>query len=471
MFLKRFYDEKLAQASYLVGCPQTGEALVVDPNRAVARYVEAARGQGLRVTHVTETHIHADFVSGALELARRAGARLYLSGAGDADWQYRYAGEAGADLLYDGSCFSVGGLELEAMHTPGHTPENLTFLVTDTAATRDPMGAFTGDFLFVGDVGRPDLLEKAAQAQGTMTACARHLFASLQRFRGLPDYLQIWPGHGAGSACGKSLGAVPQSTLGYEKLVNWAFAIEDEEEFVRAVLDGQPDPPKYFAMMKTINREGPPALESAGPMRRLPADRLAPALAEAAVVIDVRPALDFAGGAVSGTINIPWSKSFTTYAGTVLPYDRDLYLITSDDGGPSPEEIGRELSGIGLDRVGGYFGVDALERNAKGAPPLETMASLDAAELERRSGTVSLIDVRSAGEFTGGHLPGALNIPLGSLSERLREIPHDRPAVVHCQSGSRATIAASVLKASGFSDVRVFRGGFAEWKGSGRAVE
>ena len=264
MFLKRFYDERLAQASYLVGCQRTGEALVVDPNRSVAHYMEAARREGLRVTHVTETHIHADFVSGALDLARRAGARLYLSGAGDPDWQYRFAAEAGADLLSDGSRFTVGELELEAMHTPGHTPEHLTFLVTDTALAQDPMGAFTGDFVFVGDVGRPDLLEKAAQVQGTMAACARQLFGSLQRFRGLPDYLQIWPGHGAGSACGKALGAVPQSTLGYEKLVNWAFGIDDEEEFVRAVLDGQPDPPKYFAMMKAINRDGRRRFNPAG---------------------------------------------------------------------------------------------------------------------------------------------------------------------------------------------------------------
>lgn len=468
MFLRRLYDERLAQASYLLGCQRTGEALIVDPNRHVDRYIEAARQEGLRVTHVTETHIHADFVSGARELARRTGARLYLSGAGDSGWQYGYAGEAGAELLHDGSRLRTGGLELLAMHTPGHTPEHLTFLVTDTVTAPDPMGALTGDFLFVGDVGRPDLLEKAAKARGTMETCARQLFASLQRFRALPDYLQIWPGHGAGSACGKSLGAVPQSTLGYEKLANWAFGIEEEEEFVRAVLEGQPDPPRYFAMMKTINRDGPPLLDTASHQEQLPADRLARVLADGAMVVDTRAARDFAQGAVRGTVNIPWNRSFTTWAGSVLPYDRDLYLIAGD---AAAGEIARELAGIGMDRLGGYFDAEVVQERGKGAPPLERIPTVDAAELERANGTVSLVDVRSAGEFSGGHLPGALNIPLGSLAERLREIPGGRPVVVHCQSGARAAIAASVLKASGFPDVRIFGGGFAEWQRSGRTVE
>lgn len=223
MLLRRFYDAPLAQASYLVGCQATGEALVVDPNRDVAHYLAAAHEEGVRITHVTETHIHADFVSGARELVAHTGARLLLSGEGGPDWQYRYAAADGATLLHDGDTFTVGNLKFEVVHTPGHTPEHLTFIVTDTPATDRPMGAFTGDFLFVGDVGRPDLLERAAKVAGTMESAARTLFRSLQRFASRPDYLQIWPGHGAGSACGKALGAVPQSTLGYERVVNWAF--------------------------------------------------------------------------------------------------------------------------------------------------------------------------------------------------------------------------------------------------------
>src|SRR5688572_13755898 len=256
MFLQRFYDDQLAQASYLVGCSATGESLVVDPSRDVAQYIDAAAREGLRVTHVTETHIHADFVSGARELASRTGAQLLLSDEGDAEWKYRYAEDSRARLLYDGDSFHVGNIELEAMHTPGHTPEHLSFLVTDHPAGAGPWGILTGDFVFVGDVGRPDLLERAAGYAGTMEAGARELQRSLERFRTLPDHLQVWPGHGAGSACGKSLGALASSTVGYERLANWGLAITNEEEFVRMVLAGQPEPPRYFAEMKRINKEG-----------------------------------------------------------------------------------------------------------------------------------------------------------------------------------------------------------------------
>ena len=214
MFFKRFYDTKLAQASYLIGCQQTGEALVVDPNRDVEQYVTAADAEGLRVTHVTETHIHADFVSGARELAARTGARLLLSDEGDAEWKYAYAAGAKARLLKDGDSFMVGNVRIEALHTPGHTPEHLSFLVTDMPAAAGPWGILTGDFVFVGDVGRPDLLERAAGYVGTMEAAAHTLFHSLERFRALTDHVQVWPGHGAGSACGKSLGAIASSTVG-----------------------------------------------------------------------------------------------------------------------------------------------------------------------------------------------------------------------------------------------------------------
>lgn len=256
MLLRYLYDTNLAQASYLVGCQRTGEALVVDPNRETARYLEVAEREGLRITAVTETHIHADFLSGARQLAARAGARLLLSDEGGPDWLYGFEHEG----LRDGGTFMVGNVRIQVMHTPGHTPEHLAFLLTDTANADEPMGLFTGDFLFVGDIGRPDLLETAAGVAATKEPSARTLFRSLQKVRGLPDWLQVWPGHGAGSACGKALGAVPSTTLGYELRFNWAFGIEDENEFVRQVLKGQPEPPRYFAEMKRINRDGPPIL-------------------------------------------------------------------------------------------------------------------------------------------------------------------------------------------------------------------
>ena len=472
MFFRHFYDHQLAQASYLVGCPASGEALVVDPNRNIEQYLRVAEAEGLRVTHVTETHIHADFVSGARELAHRAGARLHLSGTGGPDWCYAYAADAGAALLGDGSTFRVGHVEIAVLHTPGHTPEHLSFLVTDTATADQPMGALTGDFLFVGDVGRPDLLERAAQVAGTMETSARQLFHSLQRFRRLPDFLQIWPGHGAGSACGKSLGAVPQSTLGYEKRFNWAFAVEDEDEFVRAVLAGQPDPPRYFGQMKRINRDGPRLLGEIRPVL-FPVDRLAMVLQAGAVVVDTRPAREFALGAVPGTINIPLNRAFTTWSGSLLPYDVELYLLLDDRRESTVDSVVRQLAGIGLDRVVGYFGTEAMEawRASRGA--LQTIPQIDATEVRAGApdGRLALLDVRSPAEWAAGHLPGSSNIPVADLERRLAEIPRDRPLAVHCHSGSRAAIAASLLRARGLADVRVFSGGFAEWTMAGYPVD
>ena len=227
-----FYDEKLAQASYLVGCVATGEALVVDPARNVTPYLREAEKEGLRITHVTETHIHADFVSGSRELAAATGATIYLSDMGDADWKYAYADDPSVILVRDGDSWKVGNIKVEVLHTPGHTPEHIAFMITDTAGADRPMGVFTGDFLFVGDVGRPDLLEEAAGYKGTKEVGARQQFQTVERFKALPDYLQIWPGHGAGSACGKALGAIPSTTLGYEKLFNPAFQFGQENAFV-----------------------------------------------------------------------------------------------------------------------------------------------------------------------------------------------------------------------------------------------
>src|SRR6266550_4283928 len=254
MLLRRLYEDMLAQASYIIASDETREAIVVDPNRDVDKYLAVAKADKLRITHVTETHIHADFVSGARTLAEATGAKLLLSGEGGEDWQYKYAADAGAQLLHDGDTIDVGPVRVDVLHTPGHTPEHLSFLITDTQVAKSAMGLLSGDFIFVGDVGRPDLLERAANLGNTMDGLARQLYTSLQRARSLPDYLQIWPGHGAGSACGKALGDIPSSTLGYERLVNWAFQVADENAFVREVLAGQPEPPKYFARMKTLNR-------------------------------------------------------------------------------------------------------------------------------------------------------------------------------------------------------------------------
>jgi hydroxyacylglutathione hydrolase len=470
MIFKRFFDPKLAQVSYLVACSNSGEALVVDPSRAVDVYLQAARSDGVRIAYVTETHIHADFISGARELSHRTGARLYLSGAGGTDWSYHYAGESDATLLKDGSTFNVGRVEVRVWHVPGHTPEHLVFLVVDAERAAEPMGAFTGDFLFVGDVGRPDLLERSVQVTGTMHGAARDLFRSLQRFRELPDYLQIWPGHSAGSACGKSLSAVPQSTLGYEKRFNWAFGIQDEAVFVHAVLSGQPEPPRYFARMKRINQSGPSIL---GDVLRPP--RLTEAALEAALhenLVDTRPASDYMRAAIPGTINIPANRSFTTWAGSLLPYDRDLYLIVRGED-QLVHQLIRDLAGIGLERVAGYFGpevIDAWTRRHGNTQSIPALNLPEFAQFRGQNGE-GVVDVRGSEEWRSGHIPGAHHLPLVELSQRLDELPRERPLIVHCQTGSRAAIAASVLKARGFGDVRLYAGGFAEWRAAGKPVE
>lgn len=471
MLLKRFYDDKLAQASYLVGCAATGEALVIDANRDVEQYIRAAAAEGMRVTHVTETHIHADYVSGSRELAARTHARLFLSDEGGDSWKYAYAEAANATLVRDGDSFMVGNVKVEVLHTPGHTPEHVSFMITDTASASRPIGIFTGDFVFVGDVGRPDLLERAANVAGTMIASARTLYRSLQRWKQFPDYLQIWPGHGAGSACGKALGAIPSSTVGYEKLTNWGLAELTEDEFVEQVLAGQPEPPRYFAEMKRINKVGPRLLHGFHRPERLSAGDLRPLVDGGSVVVDTRPWSTFAVGHIPGTINIPYNKSFTTWAGWLLPYDRDVYLILDDACEDCLDAMVRDLAMIGLDRVAGVFGesaVDAVSLTSHLDSVPQVSADELAARLER--GDALVVDVRGRVEFDAGHVPGARNVPLGHLTSRIDELPRDATLVLQCQSGARSAIAASLLRARGRRDVANLIGGFNEWANAGHPV-
>ena len=285
MLLKYFYDEALAHASYLVGCQRSGEALVIDPGRDVEPYLSFAKSNGLTIVGAAETHIHADFVSGARELAERCGATLYLSDEGPTEWKYQYLDQVDAKLLKNGAKFTVGNLRLDTLHTPGHTPESLSFLLTDVGGgAHEPMGIFTGDFVFVGSIGRPDLLETAAGVAGSAEVGARELYHSMRRFRELPDYLQVWPAHGAGSACGKGLGAIPSSTVGYETRFNPALQFDDEQAFVHYILADQPETPFYFGVMKRVNKAGPALVDSLPEVPRLTPSQLAPLATSARVL-------------------------------------------------------------------------------------------------------------------------------------------------------------------------------------------
>ncbi len=463
MILQRIYDDKLAQASYLIGCAATGDALVIDPLRDSEIYLAAAARERVRITDVTETHIHADFVSGARELAARTGARLHLSAEGGPDWQYGYAETDGAILLRDGDRFEVGNIRIDVVHTPGHTPEHLTFVITDGAAADAPLGAATGDFLFVGDVGRPDLLEKAAGVAGTMDAAARTLFHSLRRFRErYPEWLQIWPGHGAGSACGKGLSSIPHSTLGYEARFNWALSIADEDEFVRTVLAGQPEPPKYFAQMKRINRDGPRVLGKMPVPVRLDARELAAvAGSDDRIIVDTRRAAEYAEAHVPGTINIPLNRSFTNYAGSLLPYDTGLVLIAADPA--AARQATRDLAMIGLEDVRGFITADAIHTWASSGGHPSRMRHTTVEQLARQARDVTLIDVRARTEHEAGHLPDSKLIPLPELPDRIDEVPRDVPVVLYCESGGRSAIAASLLQARGHRNVSNLTGGYRAW--------
>lgn len=462
MLLRRFYDDKLAQASYMIGCQATGEAFVIDPNRDVQQYLDAAEGEEMEIRYVSETHIHADYLSGSRELARRSGARLLLSGDGPPDWQYGFATEDGIEVVHDGHEVALGNVRVRILHTPGHTPEHISFLVTDGAASSEPLGILTGDFIFVGDVGRPDLLEKAAGVADTMEAGARELYGSLERFRGLPGYLQVLPGHGAGSACGKALGAVPSSTLGYEQLVNWAFQCETEEDFVREVLRDQPEPPVYFAEMKRMNRDGPAPVGALPRPPLMDPGRLVGVLAEGGVVVDIRDRNRFAAGHVPGTLNIPLNGSFPNWCGWYLPYDRPIHLVADDQ--DRADEAARDLVLIGIDATAGWFSGDALAAWRAKHGELETSQVTDWAGAERavREEGAVLVDVRKLTEWNEGHVAGASHIHLGYLRGRADELPRDRPVLLYCRTGARSAIGMSLLQAAGFPDVRNVDGGVVE---------
>ena len=469
MIFKRFYDENLAQASYLIACEQTRDAIVVDPNTDIGLYTRAAGAERLRIAHVTETHIHADFLSGARELAQAAGAALHLSGEGG---EFGYAKEAlkDANKLNDGSRFDVGEIRVTIAHTPGHTPEHLTFLVSDLARGEHPVGALTGDFIFVGDVGRPDLLEKAAGVTGTMEHSARQLFQSIDRFRKHPDHLQLWPGHGAGSACGKSLGAMPQTTLGYEKLFNWAFAEMSADTFVERVLENQPIPPRYFATMKRLNRELAKATRTQV-AQRLDSDQLERALSGKGFVVDTRSAEKFATGHIPGTLNIPLGKSFLNWAGALVPNDRDLYLIVDSDSDEAVKKILADLCKIGLTSVAGYFGTNVMQDWKAKRGEVEKVSQLDISGLKTSGANVQIIDVRSPEEWSHGHIPGAQHIPLAALPDRLDEIDSSKPIVLQCRGGGRSAIATSLLLSHGLANVSNLNGGYDAWVAEGLPVE
>lgn len=453
MFFQQIFEEKLAQYAYLIGCQASGEAIVIDPMRDINRYEKIAAKNKLKIVGAAETHIHADYLSGLREFAE-AGVKVFVSDEGDEDWKYEWVIGSDYDhqLLKDGDEFAVGNIRFTAVYSPGHTPEHLSFLVTDGAAADEPMGILSGDFVFVGDVGRPDLLESAAGQVGAMKSSAKVLYQSLQKFKQMPDYWQLWPGHGAGSACGKALGAVPESTVGYEQRFNGSIkAAISEQDFVDYILDGQPEPPLYFARMKRENKKGPKVLGKIPQPEKMTIEQMIGQVRiTESVILDTRNRTDFMSGHIQGSLLSPLNKAFNTVAGSYIKENEDIFLIIEDD---HIEEAVLDLIRIGLDNVKGFATPEQLKGFAEKGGELFSTETIGFEEVEKylKAGEANLLDVRKQSEFDEGHIPGAINIAHTQLMDRLNEVPHDKPVMVSCRTGARSAVASAMLERADFA--------------------
>lgn len=468
MLFRQYFDPKLAQYAYLVGCQRSKEALIIDPLRDIDQYVEAAEAEGLEITAVAETHIHADFLSGAREFAERYGTKLYLSDEGaEEGWPSAWAKGSDYDVTFmrDGDAFLIGNIEVVASHTPGHTPEHISWVVIDRGSgASTPIGIATGDFVFVGDLGRPDLLEQAAGMHGVQEDSARTLFHSLPKFRELGDELQVWPAHGAGSTCGKALGAVPTTTVGYERRYNASLAAADsgEDAFVDAILDGQPEPQMYFARMKRDNRDGVPILGSLPNPAHLSLHEFADKVAdEGTLIVDTR--LDrsgFMAKHVPGALYSPINKSFNAVVGSLVVDETTPIVLVIEEN--RLDEAIRDLVRIGYDNIVGFVTVEGQERYFLEGHPAASIAEIGFDDLEtaRQDAGTAVVDVRFMSEHLSGHVPGAVSASYTRLPVYIEDrVPKDKTLLVHCAAGGRAAAASSFLAREGF-DVRYVNGPF-----------
>ncbi len=451
MIFHQYFLGCLSQMSYLIGDETSGRAVVVDPRRDVSDYLADAAAAGLTIERVIETHCHADFLSGHLELAATGAVISYGDGA-----QIDFP----VELLADGQCIDLGEVRLEIRSTPGHTPESISIVVYKRRGDPGPYGVLTGDTLFIGDVGRPDLLCSAGHSSRDL---AGQLYHSLRdKLLTLPDDTRVFPAHGAGSACGRHLSAETSSTIGEQRRVNYALNLSSEAEFVTAVTEGQSPAPPYFSFDAQRNREQRSLLDEQAPPARIAFSALAAKEFEGVVVLDTREPHDFAAAHLRGSINVGLGGRFASYAGTVLMPEQRIVLVTP----PGRElEAKIRLGRIGFDSVVGFL-ADPLTVFQQNADAVVHSSRLTTAELVKRRAEVAdlvLLDVRNPGELAEGVIPGAANVPLAYLRERMNELDPTRPLVVYCASGYRSMIAASALSAAEFVDVSDVFGGYAAW--------
>jgi rhodanese-related sulfurtransferase len=460
VIFKQYYLGCLSHASYLVGDERSGRGVVVDPQRDVRGYLEDADARGLRIERVIETHVHADFLSGHLELAARTGAQVCFGEGAGVEFPH--------EPLRDGVEISLGTVMLRVIATPGHTPESISILISEAGREDAPFGVLTGDTLFVGDVGRPDLL---ASSNAALTAedMARQLFHSLHdKLLALPDTTRVFPAHGAGSACGKALSSETQSTIGEQRASNYALAPQTEEQFVAGLIEGQPVKPHYFEFDARRNRELRPLL-SEEPPASLSLEEVLDARSQGAVLIDTREPIDFAAGHLRGAVNVGLQGRFAEFAGNVVAPDDRIVLV----GDPATAlEAKVRLGRIGFDQVIGQLhdpGAVFVDR-----PDLsEASSRLTIEQLAERLVSVPdlvVVDVRGPGETASGVLAGAIEIPLAVLVDLLDALDPRRPTVAYCAGGYRSSIAASLMRAAGFADASDLVGGFEAWRAAGLPV-
>ncbi|MEV4227951.1 rhodanese-like domain-containing protein [Streptomyces bobili] len=453
MFFAQYYLDCLSQASYMIADETTGKAVVVDPRRDISEYLADAEARGFTVVGVINTHFHADFVAGHLEMAAETGAWIGYGRRAETEYPIR--------KLADGETISLGDVTLEIMETPGHTPESISVLVHEHGQDTVPYGVLTGDALFIGDVGRPDLLASIGVTADELGAM---LYDSVQnKLMGLPDEVRVFPAHGAGSACGKNLSTEKQSTIGEQRATNYACAPMSQEDFVAIVTAGQSAAPGYFVYDAILNRSERPLFDPAVAPRPLSAEDFTGLRASGAVVVDARDPQEFSAGHLRGSVNVPADGRFAEQAGTVLPADVDLLVLAPQN---REEEIVTRLARIGFDRVVGYLRSpdDALTALADEVTPASRLTAAQVRAALAGDNPPVVLDVRNCGERgDNGFIDGALHIALGELPRRLDEVPRDRPLVLHCAGGHRSSIAASLLRHHGFTDVSDILGGYAAW--------
>jgi glyoxylase-like metal-dependent hydrolase (beta-lactamase superfamily II)/rhodanese-related sulfurtransferase len=452
MIFQQYYLDCLSHASYLIGDETTGRAVVVDPQRDVAEYVTDAKELGLSIELVIETHFHADFLSGHLELAKATGAKIVYSCL--AETEFESMGVA------DGERYSLGDVTLEFRHTPGHTPESLSIVVYEHTDDEIPYGVLTGDTLFIGDVGRPDLL---ASIGFTRDELADKLYDSLHdKLMTLPDATRVYPAHGAGSACGKNLSTDLWSTMGDQKATNYALRAPDKATFMGLVTEGQPPAPGYFVYDAILNRKDRGLLDEHKRPTPLNYEQVLKALDAGAVLVDGRSPEEFAQGHLRHAINIGLDGRYAEFAGSVLPSDVDIVLFTE----PGQElEAKNRLARIGFDRVIGYLG-SPFKTMFEHQDDVAVASRLTAKSFNDRAAEVAglqVVDVRNPGEVAAGTVPNAITIPVGQLPTRLDELDPSLPTVVYCAGGYRSSVAASLLRHNGFTDVSDILGGYSAW--------